>query len=640
GRIYDVTNFYIATYIEGSPTYDFAIHIENGERVPLTSRQSDKGLTGYILRTRKPLLMKNPEENRAFHEREGVVSMGVPAVSWMGVPLLAGSELVGVMVIQSYTTPDLYTEHDLNFLFLIGTELAFAIQNARLFEAQQKAIAVAEDANRMKSTFLAKISHELRTPLNAIINFAYLLNQNTEGALNPGQAELIRRIEESGRHLLGLINDILDLAKIEAGKMELNLEPVELIGLVKEALSTIQVLIAGKQLVLNTDLLENTIIVRGDAKRLKQVMLNLLSNAIKFTDNGTITVKTTLDMSSGMVTVSVSDTGRGISKDNLEKIFMEFEQATKADADSGTGLGLPISKHFIEMHGGTLTAESKLGEGSTFYFTLPVQSVSENKADEQIQIAHSVSKDKTKVIIIDDDEETRILLSRSLIGGRYNVVTLQDSRISLQTVKSVKPDVVLLDIMMPNVDGWSILKALREDSETKNIPVVICSIIAHENKAVVIEASDYISKPINPKELKDTIHKYAIPGKTVLAIDDDPNALEIIKRILDSISLEIKMVQDGKFGLDAINADPPGVIILDLLMPGMNGIDVLNELKKKDETKDIPIIVVTAKELNKEEHNLIINNTSALLQKGMFRPEDLSNLIESIIKKNKVNKKP
>lgn len=640
GRIYDVTNFYIATYIEGSPTYTFAIHVENGERVPLTSRQSDKGLTGYIIKTRKPLLMKNPEENRAFHVRERVVSMGVPSVSWMGVPLLAGSELVGVMVIQSYTTPNLYTEQDLNFFSLIGTELAFAIQNAKLYEAQQKAIAVAEDANRMKSTFLAKMSHELRTPLNAIINFAYLLNQNTEGALNPGQAELICRIEESGRHLLGLINDILDLAKIEAGKMELNLESLELISLIKEVLSTVKVLVTNKQLALNTDLPEEAITVRGDAKRLKQVLLNLLSNAIKFTNAGTITVRAGLDMSTGMVTIAVSDTGRGISKENLEKIFMEFVQITKTDANTGTGLGLPISKHFIEMHGGTLRAESKPGEGSTFYFALPVQSVSNTKVEEQIHIAHSVSKDKTKVVIIDDDEETRVLLSRSLIAGRYNVVTLQDSRISLQTVKSVKPDVVLLDIMMPDADGWSILKALREDPETKDIPVVMCSIIAQEKKAVAFEASDYIAKPINPAELKDAIHKYAIPGKTVLAIDDDPNALEIIKRILDSIPLEIQTVHDGKFGLDAINADPPGVIILDLMMSGMNGIDVLNELKRNDETKNIPVIVVTAKELNSEERNIIINNASALLQKGMFRPEELNNIIESIIKKNKAHKKP
>jgi len=635
GKIYDVTNFYIATYIEGSPTYSFAIHIENGKRVPLTSRQSDKGMTGYIIKTRKPLLMKNPIENKAFHEREGVISMGVPAVSWMGVPLLAGSELVGVMVIQSYTTPNLYDEHDLDFFMLIGTELAFAIQNARLYEAQQKAIAVAEDANKMKSSFLAKMSHELRTPLNAIINFAYLLNQNTEGVLNPGQAELIGRIEELGRHLLGLINDILDLAKIEAGKMELNLESVELVSLIDDVIKTAQALLSGKSVELNYIFPDSNVIVRGDAKRLRQVMLNLLSNAIKFTETGYIKVTVTVDIGSGMVTVSVSDTGRGISKENMKKIFMEFVQASSSDAARGSGLGLPISRHFIEMHGGTLNAESEPGKGSTFYFTLPIQAIVNKNYDEQIQISHSVSSDKTKVVIIDDDEESRVLLSRSLIGGRYNVVTLQDSRISLQTVKSIKPDVVLLDIMMPHADGWSILKALHEDPETKNIPVVICSILSKENKAVVIEASDYISKPIDPAELKEAIHKLASPGKTVLAIDDDPNTLEIIKRILDSIPLDIQTVQDGKHGLETITASPPGVVILDLMMPGLNGIQVLNELKKKAETKDIPVIVVTAKELNSKEREQIIHNTAALLQKGMFKPEELSILIESIIKKNK-----
>ncbi len=637
-KLYDVTNFYIATYLEGSPTYSFSLHVENGERVPLTSRMADKGMTGYILKTRKPLLMKNPQENKAFHEREGVVSLGVPAVSWMGVPLLAGSELVGAMVIQSYTTRDLYDERDMDFFILIGTELAFAIQNARLYEAQQKACKVAEEANRMKSTFLAKMSHELRTPLNAIINFAYLLNQNTEGELNPGQSELIERIEQSGRHLLGLINDILDLAKIEAGKMELTLEPVELVGLVKDVLHTARALVADKPIELIQDLPENKIIIRADQKRIRQILLNLLSNASKFTAKGSITVKVLPSPEEKKVTVSVFDTGRGISKEDSERIFSEFVQAGLADASAGTGLGLPISRHFVEMHGGSMNLQSELGKGSVFSFTLPLQSICDDSEQEPVAVTERGDTGKTKVVIIDDDENARIMLSRSLLGGHYNVVTLQDSRVSLQRVKEVRPDVVLLDIMMPDADGWSILKALREDPATKNIPVIMCSILAKENKAVVIEASDYVSKPIDPKELSDTIHKYAVPGTTVLAIDDDPNSLEIIKRILDSIPIEIHSIDDSKQGLKEIKRNPPGVVILDLMMPGISGLDVLNELKSSPKTRDIPVIIVTAKDLTREEREIVINNTAALLQKGMFSPEELSALIENIIKKSKGEK--
>ena len=647
-RVFDTTNFYIATYVEGSPVYSFRVHVEHGEIMPPNDRDAAIGLTGYILATREPLLMKDPEEKRKFHERTGIVSLGQPSKSWMGVPLIAGDEIMGVMAIQSYDHPGLYQEQDLEFFSLIGTEVAVAIQNARLFESSLGARNEAEEANRMKSAFLAKMSHELRTPLNAIINFAYILNMRTDGDLTDGQSEMLTRIEDAGRHLLGLINDVLDLAKIESGRMDLSVEECGLVELVGEVMRTAYVLVAGKPVKLSFDPGSSNPIVRVDRIRIHQVLLNLLSNASKFTSQGSITVSIETRPRDRFVTVKVADTGKGIEQDELEKIFDEFYQVEDAQKVGGTGLGLPISRHFVEMHGGTMSATSAPGKGSTFSFTLPLAQPPEDAIGEPPAAVAAMARSKpaasvaptvpavhegpsASILVIDDDDDSRGYLMTCLHRGKYRVVQLQDSRASLQKTRDTRPDLIVLDVMMPNADGWSVLQALKQTADTRDIPVVICSVLRDARRAFYLDADDYLSKPYDAAELVKLVGKYARDGGTVLAIDDDPDSLEIVRRILDPVRIAVRTAGDGEAGLASIRAARPDVVVLDLMMPGKDGFEVLSELRADPATVSLPVIVVTAKELTREERALIGEHADAMLQKGSFKPEELEAVIERLL---------
>ncbi len=384
GRIFDTTSFYIATYTAGNEIWNITLNYEQGIREPSLSHSVHSGLTGYILRTKKALLIKNGADYMAFHENHGIALLGTPSQSWMGVPLMAGNEIMGVMGIQNFSDAGRYDDSDLEFFSLIGTEVAVAIQNARLFAAMQSARSEAEEANRQKSIFLAKMSHELRTPLNAIINFAYLLGLGSEGSVTDEQSEMLLRLEDAGRHLLQLINDILDISKIEAGRMVLSMERASINDLVADALKTALVLIKDKSLVLSFKAAEPPPMIMMDKTRIHQVLLNLISNAAKFTDEGSITVSTYIVPGSQFLTVSVQDTGRGIAEEFLGLIFQEFMQGDNSNAREmgGTGLGLPISRHFVEMHGGSLVVQSEKGKGSTFSFTLPLEKNDSNKLME------------------------------------------------------------------------------------------------------------------------------------------------------------------------------------------------------------------------------------------------------------------
>jgi len=640
-RLFDTTNFYIVTFVEGSPDYEFAIQVDHGSRLEPSRRDIDKGITGYILRQRQPVHFGNHEQQHAFYSSSGIAQRGEPAKSWMGVPLLAGNEIVGVMAIQSYEIYELYDDQDFEFFSLIGTEVAVAIQNVRLFEAAQQARTEAEDANRMKSTFLARMSHELRTPLNAIINFAYLLNQGTEGALSGGQAEIIGRVEEAGRHLLGLINDILDLAKIEVGRMELVVEDVRLRAIVDEVLHTAQALVAGKPLTLAVapDAVDR--LVHVDHGRIRQVLLNLVANAVKFTPQGSITIGLADGSAAGLVEVSVVDTGKGIPATEQRTIFSEFVQGENAHGTTGTGLGLAISKHFVEMHGGSISVRSVVGEGSTFSFTLPLAEARPGQAGQPGAAGQRETWTDTAptadqpsdacVLVIDDDSSSCALMVHMLRQGKYRVLTLSDSRLSLQKTREFRPDVIVLDVLMPNADGWSVLKSLKDTPETRDIPVIICSITQENQRALYLDADDYLSKPFDALSLIELAEKYAPAGGTVLAIDDDPDSLDIIKRILSPTRLSILQAGDGRTGLEQIRTQRPDVVVLDLMMPDMNGFEVLAALRADPALAATPVVVVTAKELTAAERQRLGEQANALLQKGNFRPDELETIVARLL---------
>jgi signal transduction histidine kinase/DNA-binding response OmpR family regulator/HAMP domain-containing protein len=588
-----------------------------GFRMPL----SDYAINRQIVETSQPMVFADVTLDPRWQGGDTTPGSG-PIRAWMGIPLIATGRIVGMLTIDSQQ-PGKYTPADLPLVTAFANQVAIALENARLFEAAQAARAQAEEADRLKSRFLANMSHELRTPLNSVINFAYLLTMGTEGPLNPGQEDLLNRIGDAGRHLLGLINDILDLAKIESGRLELYFEEVDLHELIGGVLSTAAGLLHDKPIELRREVPNDLPPVKADRTRVRQVLLNLLSNAAKFTDHGHITLRAAFD--EAWVTLSVQDTGIGMAAEDIPKSFSEFIQL---DSDltrqaGGTGLGLPISKRFVEMHGGQIWVESQPGVGSTFYFTLP-------RLPVPLPTGLEPEVTEARVLVIDDDPVAREMIGVQLAHG-YQVFKLSDSRLAVEKAREQRPDVIILDIMMPHQDGWEVLKLLKADPETKNIPVVVCSILREQNMALTLQADEYLAKPVDQEELRRVVEQFAPPGGKVLAVDDDPDALEIVRRMLGGMAYRVTTAPDGSIGLAAAQDQSPDVVVLDLMMPGLSGFEVLAALRADPRTANIPIVIVTAKDLTIEEQLQLQAEAATLLQKGQFNADEFAQTIRRAV---------
>ncbi len=590
--------------------------LSTGIRLPI-----GKGIPGYVASTGQPFVVNNVASEPLYQPDENLRQTR----SELALPLVIGEQTIGVLDLRSAQI-NAFLREDVPVLGILADQISIAIHNHGLFKAAQDAQAEAEEANRIKSQFLANMSHELRTPLNSIINFAYLLSIGTEGVLTESQEDLINRIGDAGRHLLGLINDFLDLAKIEAGRLELYFEEVNMIELIYGVLSTAAGLVHGRPIQLIRDIPEDLPCVRADHTRIRQVLLNLLSNAAKFTESGHILVRAWAD--EAWVTISVEDTGIGMEPENIPLAFSEFVQLDSglSRQAGGTGLGLAISKRFVEMHGGKIWAESQPGNGSTFYFTLP-------RSEPAPIVKAQAETSNARVLVIDDDPIVHETIAKQLRQG-YNVLTLNDSRRAVDLVREANPAVVILDVMMPHQDGWEVLKALKSDPETQNIPVVICSVITEQKLALSLGASDYLVKPVNPQALRRVIERFSPPGGKVLAVDDDLDALEIIRRMLGGLSYQVITALDGPKGLSLAVEQLPDVIVLDLMMPGLSGFEVLAELRENPKTYNLPVVVVTAKDLTSAEREKLQAGAAVLLQKGQFTAEEFNNTVRRAIARN------
>lgn len=610
-------------HLAAAATVEAVDLMERGLRLPF-----GHGLPGIAAATNQALVVNNVSVDPRY-----ITDDRLPRVrSELALPLCWGNEVLGVLALASEQL-NAFSPADVQVLQTLADQIAVVVRNVHLYEAQaelsriaETARAEAETANLMKSRFMANMSHELRTPLNAIINFSYLLSLGTDGEeLTPDQTDLINRIGDAGRHLLGLINDILDLAKIESGRMELFLEEFELPDLVEAVLATASGLLRDKPVELRHDLPAYLPPVRGDRTRVRQILLNLLSNATKFTAQGYIMVRAWAD--EHWVTFSVQDTGSGIAAPDIPKIFAEFVQLEDATRQptGGTGLGLPISKRFVEMHGGRMWVDSQVGVGSTFYFTLPsAGQPADNASVTDTQIL------EVRVLVIDDDAATRATIARQLPAG-YHVIQLSDSRLAVERARHDKPDVVVLDVMMPHQTGWDVLRALKADPETQKTPVVICSVLQEQQTALALAADDYLIKPVTQETLRHTLEQLAPRGGKVLVVDDDRNALEIVRRMLDGLTYHIVVAPDGPSGLACLREQPADVLILDLMMPGLNGFEVLTEVRADPQMADLPVIVVTAKDLTADERLQLQAGAAVLLQKGQFSPEELAQTIRRVL---------
>lgn len=509
-----------------------------------------------------------------------------------------------------------------------NTELSLALDDART------ARETAERANTMKSQFLANMSHELRTPLNSIINFTYMVSQGLFGPVNEEQVSFLNRIQTNGQHLLGLINDILDISKIEAGRLTLCKESVQLDELIHGIMSTAIGLTREKPITLQQEIAPDLPPITIDRTRIRQVLLNLLSNAAKYTDEGTITVQA--GCKGQEVVISVIDTGIGIPLEDQERIFGEFQQVEGGSNRryEGTGLGLAISQRLVQMHSGRIWVESNPGIGSTFFVSLPIGEAEE----EPVEISSeplTANTNGIKVLVIDDDQSAIDIISTYLGQDGYAVYGLTDSRRALEEVHNLQPAIIILDILMPHRDGWETLADLKSDPASAFIPVVLYTVVREEQLGMHLGASAYMVKPISEEQLRRTVTQLAHHNAQVLVIDDNADVLDIVSHYLKRMNgYRVVTANGGRAGLDIIAAHRPDLIILDLMMPDIDGFAVLEELDQAPDRCSIPVVVLTAKDLTPEEQRFLHTRVDELVIKNGSTPDQWMSHVQAALQKH------
>jgi PAS domain S-box-containing protein len=551
-----------------------------------------------------------------------------------GIPLRVGSRVTGALDLQSELA-NAFLPDDIAVLQTLADQIAIAIDNARSYELSQQAVRELREFDRLKSQFLANMSHELRTPLNSIIGFSRVIIKGIDGPVTELQQQDLTAIYNSGQHLLALINDILDLAKIEAGKMELAFDEVNISDVINSVIATVTGLIKDKPVTITKNIAPDMPTVRADAIRIRQVLINLFSNAAKFTDEGTITVAASVkagENSRPEIIVSVTDTGPGIAPEDQAKLFQAFSQVDDSPTrkTGGTGLGLSISQNLIQMHGGRIGVHSEVGKGSTFYFTLPVYRGILSSNDPQINVGGKI------ILSIDDDPQVISLYERYLHPQGYQVIAVTEPGRAKERAIQLKPFAITLDIMMPGIDGWQVLNELKSTPETRNIPVVICSIIEDHEKGFSLGAADYLSKPILEEDLLralDGLNKDNLIEE-ILVIDDNPNDLKLIEKMLSNQGrYKPNLVEGGAKGWEAIITKMPQAVILDLFMPGMDGFTILENMRADARLRDIPVIILTAGDLTADQKDQLAEFGPRLIAKSVLTENDLLTSIDHALQR-------
>jgi signal transduction histidine kinase/CheY-like chemotaxis protein len=546
------------------------------------------------------------------------------------IPLRVGSRIIGALDIQS-TETNAFTPEGLSVLQILADQVAIAIDNARSYELSQEAVKEMREIDRVKTQFLANMSHELRTPLNSIIGFSRVILKGIDGPVTELQQQDLTAIYNSGQHLLGLINDVLDLAKIEAGKMELSFDEINITDVINSVMSTASGLVKDKPIKLLRQIDGELPMVRADAIRLRQVLLNLLSNAAKFTDEGEIIVHASVQTGptgNPEILVSVSDTGPGIAAEDQGKLFQAFSQVDDSPTrkTGGSGLGLSISQQLIQLHGGRIGLHSEVGKGSTFYFTVPIY-----RAQEKEPELHGGKL----ILAVDDDPQVLSLYERYLGPQGYDVITLTDPSKALERARQIKPFAITLDIMMPGFDGWQVLSELKRDPETRDIPVVICSILEQQERGFSLGAADYLLKPILEEDLVSALNRLNGDGtiKDVLVIDDDPNSLRLMQKIFQHSAYKLTLAQGGLAGWQILTTHAPQAVILDLFMPELDGFTILERMREQPKLRDLPVVVVSGGELSSDQRRMLKEFGQRLISKGSIEEKDLLSILNHALKR-------
>jgi signal transduction histidine kinase/DNA-binding response OmpR family regulator len=492
----------------------------------------------------------------------------------------------------------------------------------------------AMQATQAKSHFLANMSHELRTPLNAIIGVAEMLVEDARDLHRDDEIEPLNRVLRAARHLLALINDILDLSKIEAGRMELNLEPFSIMPVIDEVIKTIEPLAVKNHNTITTKCSAELGRVYADKIRSQQALLNLVTNANKFTDNGTIAIDAKQEAGvDDFVAIAVTDTGIGMTPEQMEKLFQEFSQADSSTTRKygGTGLGLAISRRFCEMMGGDISVQSESGQGSTFTMRLPAVKTQQAGLVTEEPLRRRELPNKTALILVVDDEETvREVIGRFLERAGFIVVKASGGQEGLRIARELRPAAITLDVMMPDLDGWTVLTAIKSDPLLADTPVILVTIVDEKKRGYSLGASEYLVKPVDRGKLVTVLQRICGSAKgAVLVVDDDESARRGLRLLLDPIGWHVAEAENGRDGLARLTTMQPDAIILDLIMPEMDGFEFLEAMRGRPDWRNIPVIVVTARDLNQDDRNRVRGGVDRIIQKT-DRDKMLSELLTEL----------
>jgi signal transduction histidine kinase/CheY-like chemotaxis protein/ligand-binding sensor domain-containing protein len=623
-----------------------------------TQRTEVVAVSGYDFELFRGISMSLEEAMRRYSERaeqleEGVYLIrqedfiglaGAEKTSHLPVPksMLAmavtlGGRVEGFLIFDNFTDPDAFTRYDLRVLARAREHAVSAISKARILRELQIKNRQAEEANQAKSVFLANMSHELRTPMNAIIGFSEILTERLNDRIEPKYLGFLKSILTSGQHLLAIINDILDLSKVEAGKMELFPETFNVRAAIDSVCQVMKGTSSRKSVSFEIDVADDVTEIETDHAKFKQILYNLLSNAVKFsTSSSLVTIRARRNASPESISVSVVDRGIGIAQEHLQVIFDEFTQVdtTVSRQHGGTGLGLSLVKKFVELQKGRIEVQSVLSQGSTFTFTLPRYFQGATIPSPIVNPDGTVIPPGDRILVVEDDDAAFDALSTYLLSAGYVPVRARTGEEALRLAQTMQPLAVTLDLVLPGMEGLEVLKTLKSEEKTSPLPVIIVSMLDNRELALAFGAEDYFIKPVDwprmLRRLREITSRVASKRAKLLLIDDDAHVHEMLEHELESEGYELERAFSGQEGLDRAESEQPDVIILDLNMPGMSGFEVAEMLKRRDATARIPIVVFTGRDLSASERDRLRHGIQGLVIKGNSAGTRLIRAIRSI----------